>query len=341
MCGNCGNHNFASRETCNKCATPRAESGQDMPPGPSSRGGYGAAPSSNLRQQVSPYDEAGHGMSPDGVEAAIAAAYETGRQAGMAEGHSPKGKGRSGGGGGGGPGDMKSGDWICPECGNHNFASRVNCNKCQALREGMREGDWVCRSCKNHNFARHQNCNKCKAPRGEDQMGKGRVVGGGGKGGKGCGGGGGYGMMMPPGPCFGKGGGPGYGCFDGWGMPMGPPMGKGDGWGMPMGPPMGKGGMPMGKGGMFPGMMMDMPMGMPMQPMGMPPGRSKGMKSGDWLCTECGNHNFASRTHCNKCNALRPGMKEGDWICRGCKNHNFASRQECNKCQAPREEATR
>ena len=31
-----------------------------------------------------------------------------------------------------------------------------------------------------------------------------------------------------------------------------------------------------------------------------------------------------------------PGeMREGDWICYNCGNHNYASRQECNRCGAP------
>eukprot|EP00446_Apocalathium_sp_SHHI-4_P037861 CAMPEP_0177323092 /NCGR_PEP_ID=MMETSP0368-20130122/16558_1 /TAXON_ID=447022 ORGANISM="Scrippsiella hangoei-like, Strain SHHI-4" /NCGR_SAMPLE_ID=MMETSP0368 /ASSEMBLY_ACC=CAM_ASM_000363 /LENGTH=172 /DNA_ID=CAMNT_0018782835 /DNA_START=68 /DNA_END=583 /DNA_ORIENTATION=- len=81
--------------------------------------------------------------------------------------------------------EVKEGDWMCQECSFHNFASRVNCNKCNALREGMKQGDWVCRGCKNHNFARNMMCKKCQSPR--------MMQGAGGKGG---GMGGMEGMMM-------------------------------------------------------------------------------------------------------------------------------------------------
>jgi hypothetical protein len=25
---------------------------------------------------------------------------------------------------------MRPGDWMCPACNNHNFASKTSCNKC-------------------------------------------------------------------------------------------------------------------------------------------------------------------------------------------------------------------
>mmetsp|Transcript_120899 Transcript_120899/g.386183 ORF Transcript_120899/g.386183 Transcript_120899/m.386183 type:complete len:197 (+) Transcript_120899:1-591(+) len=87
------------------------------------------------------------------------------------------------------------------------------------------------------------------------------------------------------------------------------------------------------------------PMGSPMTMMG---GASpKGMKNGDWMCPSCNNHNFASRSNCNKCQQVRSpmtmmggaspkGMKNGDWMCPSCNNHNFASRSNCNKCQQVR-----
>ncbi|KAK4344215.1 hypothetical protein RND71_037309 [Anisodus tanguticus] len=56
-----------------------------------------------------------------------------------------------------------------------------------------------------------------------------------------------------------------------------------------------------------------------------------GWKSGDWICSSamnCGSHNYASRTSCYRCGALKgdyygygydtsalPGWKSGDWIC--------------------------
>ncbi|KAI3669479.1 hypothetical protein L6452_40715 [Arctium lappa] len=38
------------------------------------------------------------------------------------------------------------------------------------------------------------------------------------------------------------------------------------------------------------------------------PGKgAKQWRDGDWMCTNCNNHNYASRSKCNKCNAQREG----------------------------------
>ncbi|KAJ8527905.1 hypothetical protein K7X08_015356 [Anisodus acutangulus] len=75
---------------------------------------------------------------------------------------------------------------------------------------------------------------------------------------------------------------------------------------------------------------------------------------GDWYCSamNCGSHNYASRTSCYRCGALKsdyygygydasalPGWKSGDWICSriGCGMHNYASRAECHKCKTPKD----
>ncbi|KAL9267716.1 Zinc finger Ran-binding domain-containing protein [Drosera capensis] len=86
--------------------------------------------------------------------------------------------------------------------------------------------------------------------------------------------------------------------------------------------------------------------------------------AGDWYCQSmnCGAHNYASRTSCYRCGAMKsdyvsgyaasmvgsggygsenqpPGWKTGDWICTrvGCGMHNYASRTECYKCRTPRD----
>lgn len=262
MCPECGNHNFASRQSCNRCGGPRV--GDDIV--------YGGVRASAGQPRQNPY--------AFGALAAPRVPMMAAKPAIKKET---------------GDGDLKEGDWLCPSCGNHNYASRVNCNKCQALREGMKQGDWVCRSCKNHNFKNKTACNRCAAPRPFE---------------------GGVGIINAP---AGKGAMYGSVPYVGYANPH---MGKGmvfPGYGY-------------GKG-MVPQMMM-MPAPMMQQPMMQQP---KNMKDGDWMCPSCGNHNFASRVNCNKCNALRAGYKDGDWICKGCKNHNFKSRTACNKCQSPKD----
>lgn len=62
-------------------------------------------------------------------------------------------------------------------------------------------------------------------------------------------------------------------------------------------------------------------------------------KPGDWLC-DCGEHNFASRNECRKCSKpnikLNIDFKDGDWLCH-CGEHNFASRTKCRKCNKNKE----
>ena len=97
-----------------------------------------------------------------------------------------------------------------------------------------------------------------------------------------------------------------------------------------------------------------------------------GAMSGDWQCGQCGNVNFRWRPQCNRCgcgkhhggamdmnmtggmvggNTVGVGMvgerggrgsgrgntdfRDGDWICNSCGNNNFAFRRSCNKCRQP------
>jgi len=63
-----------------------------------------------------------------------------------------------------------SGNWICVKCGNENYASRVFCNmrKCGARRDGSGSGEnWICALCGNENYPSRSYCNRktCGAPR--------------------------------------------------------------------------------------------------------------------------------------------------------------------------------
>ncbi|PKI48514.1 hypothetical protein CRG98_031136 [Punica granatum] len=88
------------------------------------------------------------------------------------------------------------------------------------------------------------------------------------------------------------------------------------------------------------------------------------VRPGDWYCNagNCGTHNFASRSSCFKCGALKDdsagggfdgelsrsrgfgfssgGGSRSGWKL-GCNEHNFASRMECFRCNAPRDTTTR
>jgi len=69
-------------------------------------------------------------------------------------------------------------------------------------------------------------------------------------------------------------------------------------------------------------------------------------ETGDWLCAECGNHNFARRKECHRssCGAPRPlrssnqPLRSSDWKCDDCGEVNFARRSVCfnNACMKPR-----
>ncbi|KAK9697792.1 hypothetical protein RND81_08G061700 [Saponaria officinalis] len=85
-----------------------------------------------------------------------------------------------------------AGDWYCQalNCGAHNYASRVSCFRCSALKPecsggffgggsvmaatggvtvvpGWKTGDWICSrpGCGEHNYACRTGCYKCKTPR--------------------------------------------------------------------------------------------------------------------------------------------------------------------------------
>ncbi|GMI27850.1 hypothetical protein TeGR_g11896 [Tetraparma gracilis] len=117
----------------------------------------------------------------------------------FAHGEEQPGQGGGFGGGPGGGGGLKPGDWLCPGCNFHNFASRVQCFKCYAPvpmdapigfnptngpggfmpgygqqpgfgyggapPPNVRPGDWSCPQCNMNNFASRTECFKCNTPK--------------------------------------------------------------------------------------------------------------------------------------------------------------------------------
>lgn len=84
--------------------------------------------------------------------------------------------------------------WICDECNNFNYESRMKCNRCKIakapkrisyngesnniedlknLRKYERKGDWTCENCWNLNFAFRVQCNRCQKAKNDIQNSKG------------------------------------------------------------------------------------------------------------------------------------------------------------------------
>merc|ERR1719343_1415123 len=82
----------------------------------------------------------------------------------------------------------KPGDWLCPACGDLQFAKNAACRKCgqpSPLGQGagalapsaggcgggavakLKPGDWVCPNCSDHQFAKNEACRKCGTPKPE------------------------------------------------------------------------------------------------------------------------------------------------------------------------------
>jgi hypothetical protein len=198
--------------------------------------------------------------------------------------------------GGGQAHSWRSGDWECPQCRGHNFASRSACFQCGFDKPGQSSAPPQAPTARSSSpseiLALTQACGKaasqtrtpptnllCSAVGGG---GYGAGGGGGGYGagggGYGAGGGGGYGAG---GGGYGAGGGGGYGGGGGSYMQGGynPP-----GWDaarMSLGGGGGGAAAGGGGGGAFP----------------------QNFKQGDWMCPACSSHCFASRSACFRCGA--------------------------------------
>lgn len=307
-CPNCGDHQFARNLTCRKCGTPRP---------------------------------AGAGLAANG------GCYSGGHGGGfnLAIGH---------GGGSAGKGGKTSGDWNCPGCGDLQFARNAVCRKCghpspkgnapaaawgggaggmadAGSVKGGKPGDWMCPSCGDHQFARNEVCRKCGTPNPGGASG-------------GAGAGTAWGGAVASGGCGGGGTKGGDWICSACGdlqfarntvcRRCGNPAPGGAG-----GPQFCSGGGKGGKGEMWPG---------------------------DWRCPNCQDVVFAKNASCRKCGTAKPavgspgpsaapgwgaggkgqlvggggkgGSMPGDWICPNCSDLQFARNTECRKCGTPKPE---
>lgn len=239
---------------------------------------------------------------------------------------------------------MKEGDWTCLSCNNHNYASRTVCNRCQGPKppppgENVRSGDWICPMCSNHNYARRQACNKCQTPKPGTMMQLAALAMYPGT----MGTMGAMGVMGAMGPMSAMGnlGGnfrPGdwvcqkcanhnYSSREQCNKCSSPKMVSHAAYGAFKG------------AAGYAGRLSPYPAALPNSTK-----FAGSMRAGDWLCPGCGNHNYASREMCNKCQRpknMPANFRDGDWICPKCSNHNYASKQACNKCQEPKPELGR
>ncbi|KAI8050373.1 hypothetical protein BDF22DRAFT_150134 [Syncephalis plumigaleata] len=177
---NCYFQNFASRTTCYRCHTPNPQSVYDMSSvygDPNMNGGvytaYGhpigvtssyGAPPPPLPPLPPPPPSTAHGM--DGYRGA--SSYSSYGHYPSYGANLPSNTATVSGGAA-----FRPGDWYCPGCNSHNFASRLQCMRCQMTRPGgsqaavaamLKPGDWIC-SCGYHNFAKRPQCGKCgRAP---------------------------------------------------------------------------------------------------------------------------------------------------------------------------------
>jgi len=78
--------------------------------------------------------------------------------------------------------ERRPGDWDCPSCNAHNYASKISCFICKKPKPeniektttggftggDRRPGDWDCPECNAHNYASKRACFKCQISKPED-----------------------------------------------------------------------------------------------------------------------------------------------------------------------------
>lgn len=339
MCQSCSNHNYATRQHCNKCQCRRPDAPDDSRPGDWRCRGCGG---NNYKSKTHCFK---------------CREPKSGSTTTMA--------------------NFRPGDWLCPSCNNHNYSQRDSCNKCrmsrmqaqmlahqqpqgQPLPHTARPGDWMCNSCGNHNYASRMDCNRCKAGKGTgapaqqyatQQYGVQQV----------------WAQPQQQTHVFPRSARPGDWMCTACGNHNYASREKCNSCQSP------KGLTPTAPTQTYATQQWAVPQQGPPLP--------NSARPGDWMCSSCGNHNYASREACNKCQAARiaaggvgvaaagygaqagwsgatwspygntamaqPIMmgvqntggnrgsdRPGDWKCASCNYHNYANRTDCKRCNA-------
>eukprot|EP00416_Gambierdiscus_australes_P024821 CAMPEP_0171071298 /NCGR_PEP_ID=MMETSP0766_2-20121228/10247_1 /TAXON_ID=439317 /ORGANISM="Gambierdiscus australes, Strain CAWD 149" /LENGTH=363 /DNA_ID=CAMNT_0011527833 /DNA_START=122 /DNA_END=1209 /DNA_ORIENTATION=+ len=211
--------------------------------------------------------------------------------------------------------NFKDGDWHCAACGDHQFARNSQCRRCGAPKpvvstnqQVAKPGDWICPNpaCQDLQFERNPACRRCGTPKpvkSDTVVGErwnGEVVN----------------LNARVGFGASKGGGvlPGAGCFDG-ALPQGIAADPVNAQGSHLEPEAqpaaddqgmlgGDSGLNFVDGELSGRASAGIGAGAPVPTAR--PANNQSMKEGDWLCTACGDHQFARNTVCRSCGAARP-----------------------------------
>ncbi|CAG8558493.1 17126_t:CDS:2 [Acaulospora morrowiae] len=170
MCPNpqCNFHNYASRTHCLRCGTYKPQGMYGPPQTPFRPGDWICPnPSCSFQNFASRTHCMRCGTSNHlGYDAFGNPAGEQGGYGTVV--HGPSSPAQA---------PFRPGDWHCPTCSSHNFASRFQCIRCGLSKPpqlssnapptaNMKPGDWLCRNelCGYHNFAKRTYCAKCGMP---------------------------------------------------------------------------------------------------------------------------------------------------------------------------------